>query len=87
MAVGKIQYPHPRTVIFGKFPLISKAIQKKGAFLNDECLANPKNTTFPRALACTWGEFRFYIKNRIFFDRFERFWAILGIFVTGALRR
>ena len=81
MAAGQIQYPPPRTVIFGKSPSISKVIRKKGAFLNAECIANPKNTTFPQVLACTWGDFRFYEKNRVFLvvlSAFGRCWAFLG---------
>jgi len=81
MSVGKIQYPHPRTVIFGKSHSISKVIREKGALLNAERLANPKNFTFPRVFACTRGDFRFLWKNRIFlvvlsaFGRLLAFWA------------
>ena len=48
--------------------------------MNAECLANPKNTTFPRVLACTRGDFRFMKKSCFLvvlsaFGRFLAFWA------------
>ena len=73
------EYPRSSYGHFWKISFDIKAHLEKGTFLNAECLANPKNTTFPRVLTCTWGDFRFLMKQSCVFGRFERFWAIFGI--------